>query len=587
MGALQRAIDTIRKQLAGLSFTNWLLVACVVALAIALLAFVAMFSAKPSSVELLQSATLTEKQRAAEQLAGVGIAATLDAGRLMVPDSKSLAARQFLAQSGNLPKDRALYFETLITKQNWMNSRQQNEQSYRIALQNELGRMIEGFDVVESANVLMEIPESQGLGAAMRKPTTAVSVKSRSGRAIPQAVVDGIANVVAGSVAGLTPDHIAITDATTGAKRTISSDESQASLLALDNAQRVEMQTRDKIEGFLSYIPGVQVAVTASVDVSRSVAEVQSYLPEKQGSVQLTKKTTTTTNNTSEAGGGSAVPGVEANQAADITRGGAGAGAGAKSENSDETVENENKFGSRTERIVDPKGQSTAVAVSVSVPKGYVVRLMEEAGAGGGANGGAGGKAAAPADADVQKKFDAEVKPAIVALVTNHVRTMIAQANAKLKPEELAKVASDSVSVMMIPADIPPVTVAQSASLLGGLGGLGGGGGGGLLGGGLIEKGLLAVLSVAALGMMLSVVKKAGRKADTPTAEEIVGLPPALEGVAEVIGEADESETAMAGIEVGDEEMQAQKILEQVGELVEENPESAAKLVARWINVDE
>lgn len=581
MGALQRAIETIRRQLSGLKAAHWWLVVCVAVIAAMTLVLVAVFTSGASRVELLQSATLTEKQHAAEQLSQVGISAALDAGRLMVPESKSLAARQYLAQAGGLPKDRALYFETLISKQNWMNSRQQNEQNFRIALQNELGRMIEGFEGVDSASVLMEIPETQGLGAAMHKPTAAVSVKSRDGRPIPQRVVDGIANVVAKSVAGLDESHIAITDATTGAKRTVSSDESQASLLALDNAQRVESQAREKIEQFLSYIPGVQVAVTASVDVSRSVAEVQSYLPEKQGTVQLTKKTTTTTNNTSEASG-AAAPGVEANQTADITR--AGGSGGAKSENNDETVENENKFGTRTERIVDPKGQSTAVAVSVSVPKGYVVRLMEEA-AGGAANAAPGGKPTAPADADVQKKFDGEIKPAIVALVTNHVRTMIAQANAKLKPEELTQLASQSVSVMMIPTDIPPAAPAQSASLLGGLGG--GGGGGGLLSGGLIEKGVLAVLSLLAMGMMLSVVKKAGRKADTPTAEEIVGLPPALEGVAEVIGEADESETAMAGIEVGDEEMQAQKILEQVGELVEENPESAAKLVARWINVDE
>ncbi|MFA6043446.1 MAG: hypothetical protein WC718_00555 [Phycisphaerales bacterium] len=581
---MQRAIDTIRRQLAGLSLTHWIIVACLATIAVLTLVIVGNLSSNVANVELLQSATLVEKERAASQLTGVGIDAKFQDGKLVVPSARALAARQFLAQAGALPKDRALYFETLITKQNWMNSRQSNEQNYRLALQNELSRMVEGFNGVESATVLMEIPEAQGLGSTMRKPTAAVSVKSSSGQSIPQSVIDGIANIIAGSVAGLTVDHINITDAGTGAKRAISSDESQASLLALDNSQRVERQAREKIEQFLSYIPGVQVAVTASVDVTRSVAEVQSYLPEKNGTVQLTKKTTTTTNNSNEAAGGAAVPGVEANQAADITRG--AGGGGAKTENNDETVENENKFGSRTERIVDPKGQSTSVAVSVSVPKGYVVRLMQDSAASA-ANATPGAKPTTPPDADVQKKFDTDLKPSIIEQVSAHVRTMISQANAKLKPEELNKLVSESVTVAMIPADIPPNVVTQSASFLGGITGGGGAGGGGLISGGLIEKVALAVLSLIAMGMMLSVVKKAARKADTPTAEEIVGLPPALEGAAEVIGEADESETAMAGIEVGEGEMQAAKILEQVGELVEENPEGAAKLVSRWINVEE
>lgn len=577
MGALQRAIDTIRTQLKGLGATHWMIVALAVGVAILSLLLTVAYSARASRVEVLESATAAEKERAGGQLSNFGIQATLTGGRLMVPESEAIRARQVLAQAGGLPKDRALYFETLISKQNWMNSRDSNKQNYRIALQNELARMIEGFGAGYAATVVMEIPDAEGFGASMRKPTAAVSVKSSSGQAIPQAVIDGIANVVAGSVAGLSADRINITDAGTGARRTVSSDESQASLLALDNAQRVERQAREKIEDFLRYIPGVQVAVTASVDVTRSVSEVQSYMPEKQGTVQLTKKTTTTTNNSNEASG-AAVPGVEANQAADITR--AGGSSGSKTENNDEVVENENRFGTRTERIVDPKGQSTSVAVSVSVPKGYVVRLMQEGAASAGGAAPAGGTTA-PAEADVLKKFDADVKPSIIALISPHVRTMIAQANAKLPAEELTKLLSDSVSVAMIPGDIPPVVAAQSAGLLSV------GGGGGLLSGGLIEKVALGVLSLVAMGMMLSVVKKAGRKADTPTAEEIVGLPPSLEGAADVIGEADEGETAMAGIEVGEGEMQAAKILEQVGEMVEENPESAAKLLSRWIAVDE
>jgi len=87
--------------------------------------------------------------------------------------------------------------------------------------------------------------------------------------------------------------------------------------------------------------------------------------------------------------------------------------------------------------------------------------------------------------------------------------------------------------------------------------------------------------------MMLMLVRKAGRAVETPSAEELVGMPPTLDAQADVVGEADEGDTAMAGIEVGDDQMQSQQLLEQVGELVEKSPESAAKLIGRWISVEE
>jgi flagellar biosynthesis/type III secretory pathway M-ring protein FliF/YscJ len=97
----------------------------------------------------------------------------------------------------------------------------------------------------------------------------------------------------------------------------------------------------------------------------------------------------------------------------------------------------------------------------------------------------------------------------------------------------------------------------------------------------------LGALSIVAMGMMIMMVRKAGSRGDQPTAEELVGLPPALETEADVVGEAEEGDTAMTGIEVDEAEMQSQKVLEQVAEVVEQNPGQAAKLVARWINIDE
>ncbi len=63
-----------------------------------------------------------------------------------------------------------------------------------------------------------------------------------------------------------------------------------------------------------------------------------------------------------------------------------------------------------------------------------------------------------------------------------------------------------------------------------------------------------------------------------------MGLPPQLDAADAVIGEADEGDTPMAGIEVDEDQVQAQKMLEQVEELVQQSPETAARLLNRWID---
>jgi flagellar M-ring protein FliF len=569
MEALRRTFATIQKQLGSLSGAHKVIVGCACVIVLLALALVVVLGGRPTRVELLPGATQEDQQRAKAHLDTLGIETAWDsAGRLVVPQKDAARASSVLARSNLLPNDKALYFENLLARQSWMNSRQVNDQAFRIALENELARMVGDINGVESARVRIDIPEVRGLGAGVRTPKASVTAKSADGRALSQGVVDAIAGVVEGSIAGLRLEHVTVIDAGSGAKRSVTTDASSSPTLAMEHAAKVEAQTSRKLQELLAYIPGVVVAVTASVDVTRSTAQVQSYLPSGQGSVAIEKKTSEVTTSSSESSG-AAAPGVQANQTADITRSGAGSGTASKS--AEETVENEVRIGSRTETIIDPRGQSTSVAVSVNVPTGYVSRLLESGGA------------SKPDAKAVRDHFDQEVRPSIVAVLQPHLRAMVSQAHASLPPQQLKAMIEESISVSLVPGDIPADTV-QAAGILSSLGGASGGVGGL---GGLIEKGVLAVLALFAVGFMAMLVRRSGKRAETPTAEELVGLPPALETVGDVVGEADEGEAALAGIEVNESEMEAAKRLEQVGEMVGSNPDAAARLVRRWINIEE
>ncbi len=582
MEFLRRTLATIQKQLGPLSATHKLLIGTVLIVLLMTLFIVSQYTGKQSVEEVLPGATAAQLDAAAAQLEAAGIATTREGAKLMVESGMRGRAISALGERGMLPNDKAIMFENILSKSNWMNSRQQNEQTYINALANELAARIADFRGVKSAAVFLDIPEPTGFGAQLRKPSASVTVTTDSGQALSQAMVDAVAGFVAGSRSGLTIDRVSIIDAGSGRQRKATTDEESLPATFMEHAGFVEAQTREKLLGLLSYIPGVSVAVTAHVDVTRSRAEVRTNMPEKQGTISLRRKETETVDSSTQAGPG-AEPGFGANQTADINRGPVAA-AGNKSDTSSTTTEYENHVGTRTETIIDPKGHATRVAISVVVPQGYVARLVQAAK---GDDAAAGAEKAVPSDEELGQRFAVE-KKRIIDSITPHVKAMIAKADETMTEESLRLIVQDSIDVAMVPVDVPPGLEVSAAGMFGGLRSTGGGGGGGIgefIGGGLFDKAVLALLSVAALFMMAMMVRKVSIRREMPTAEELVGLPQTLETETDLVGEAEEVEAALSGIEVGEQELQDKKILEQVEALVETEPESSAKLLARWVEM--
>jgi hypothetical protein len=287
--------------------------------------------------------------------------------------------------------------------------------------------------------------------------------------------------------------------------------------------------------------------------------------------VAVPKRETSNTKLDTQASSGSE-PGVRANTQVNISSGGA---SGTKSEEKQEDTEFATAIGVEHREIDDPRGMPTRLAATITVPRAHIMGLLErEAPAPAAAGGGA--PAAAPSEADIQARFDKE-KAAIAEAAKVHLHAQKADG-------------SDAAGEVV-------VLLASSGGWAGSGNGGGAGGGGGTMGGGtfgtiwamgggMIDKAVLGALAVVALGMMLLMVRKAGRRIEMPTAEELVGLPPALDARSDLVGEADETETAMPGIEVGEEEIKATKMRESVSEFIKENPDSASKLLNRWIAVE-
>ena len=317
-----------------------------------------------------------------------------------------------------------------------------------------------------------------------------------------------------------------------------------------------------KLEGLLSYIPGVIVAVTAEVDVSRVSEQTRAHLKEGEGTVSVLKSEQTTSIQQSGEATGSE-PGVRSMQGADINQGTSESASGSTQEEAD--TEFETAIGTTVRDLVDPRGMPTMLAASVNVPEAFVVELLRQE------NPPAEGEEPENPTAEAIAARFADIRTQIEQLVKPHLKTR-GDSNALVEGE---------VQVAMVPTKV-----------LAGLGGAPSGGGVlGLIGGGagdsLLDTALLGGLALVSLTMMVMMVRRSAKKVELPTAEELVGVPPVLESDSDLVGEAEEGEGALAGIEVGDEDVERNKMLDQIAELIQAEPQKAANLLGRWMAAGE
>lgn len=558
MESLRSVISTIGTYLRRMTPTHRLLVASMAVIVALSLGLVALWSGRSGMVELLPGSGGADLQRAGEALRSAGVRHEVRGGRLLVSPQERDRALAVVGEAGRLPTDSAQLFKNILERQTWHTSRQQSEQLYLVDLQTLLARVISKFRGIESANVVLHLPQASNLGSAAPRPTASVTVWTASGEPLPQTTVDAIAAVVAGAHAGLDRSRIRVVDGSTGRERRPTGEGDVIPGTYLEQAGKVEQQTREKLFDLLAHIPGVRIAVTAQVDVTRVSAQVQKHFEVGEGTLNLVKRETGMRTSTQSAAS-SAEPGVRSNVGLDVNT---GLGGGARTEQSETTEEFDGHVGKRVESIVDPRGMATMLVASIAVPRGYIAGLIRRSGGG----------EAEPADDEIERAFARE-QARIIEAVRPHLKTRTAD----------GAVVEGEVAVSLIPVDVASGSApGAGAGLLGAIAG-GGVGLGGVVTG-VLDKIILGALALVAFVMMVMTVRRGSRPAALPEAEEIAGVPPTLETKSDLIGEADESETPMAGIEVDEQAVQSQKMLDQVGELVREDPEVAAKLITRWVS---
>ncbi|HUT60458.1 MAG TPA: FliG C-terminal domain-containing protein [Phycisphaerae bacterium] len=211
------------------------------------------------------STGLSDEQldEARDALTGRGIHAETRSGRLLVPEPRLQESRQVLDELGLAAGDAEPAFERLSDSDSIWSTQSQLAKRWQAAKMASLGRLIRRFPAVRSATVILAEGTHQRLIGQGRAPTASVAVELSPGQRMTDELAAAIADLVAGSVAGMRRHDVRIVDST-GRSHRLPEDDF-AGNRALREISAAETYLRSKIRRGIRHVaePIIEVEVNA------------------------------------------------------------------------------------------------------------------------------------------------------------------------------------------------------------------------------------------------------------------------------------------------------------------------------------
>ena len=238
-------------------------------------------------------------------------------GSISVPADKVYQVRMQMAGKG-IPQGEGVGFE-IFDKANFGISDFVQHANYTRAVQGELARTISQLDQVESARVMIVMPENRLLAGDGRKPTASVFVRVKGNGQLPQSAVNSIRFLVANSVEGLQANSVSVVD---NQGNVLSQNQENDSVAGLSDNQlgarrNLEQYLTKKAEGMLEKVLGpgqAVVRVSADINWDTVTKTEEKFDPDSKVERSTTINDDTTESTISPTGGS---PGSSANGSGD------------------------------------------------------------------------------------------------------------------------------------------------------------------------------------------------------------------------------------------------------------------------------
>src|SRR5436190_6074808 len=204
-------------------------------------------------------------------------------GRTVRVASDKLAEVRIQLASQGLPESGRIGFE-IFDRTNFGLTNFQEQVNYQRALEGELARSIMTLAEVEAARVHLVLAKESLFQTADEQTKASVILKFKNGRALSPAAAQGIVNMVASAVKGLTPEKVVLIDYRGKILSRNESGDSGLSAPQLDARQRVETELTQKIVQILEPAVGqgkVRPQVSIVMNFQQVEETVEQYDPQR------------------------------------------------------------------------------------------------------------------------------------------------------------------------------------------------------------------------------------------------------------------------------------------------------------------
>jgi type III secretory pathway lipoprotein EscJ/flagellar biogenesis protein FliO len=217
-----------------------------------------------------------------------------DGGRVWVPRSRQSAYMRALVDAEALPREFGGSLRRALEKNSPWQSRAVQDELLRVATQEELSLVICSMPGIERAAVLYDTESHHNLEGGGPAKTASVNVRTQPDMELDPARVQAIRVLVSASIAGLTPERVAVTDLRSGRVYVgpieTDADRETAAIAGADPAlaRKIahEHHLATKVRQALAFLKGATVDVSVEFDV----AEIDTLpLPPGPESVQGTR----------------------------------------------------------------------------------------------------------------------------------------------------------------------------------------------------------------------------------------------------------------------------------------------------------
>jgi len=189
---------------------------------------------------------------------------------IYVPRGEEAAYMGALAAGQALPRNFGSALRAAIDKDTMFMSNRQRDQLIKIATQDELALIIRSMSGIESASVLYDVESRSGFNQ-QKQITASVSVKPAGNGQLDEARVSAIRHLVAGAIAGLKPENVIVSDLNGrtyyGNPESNGGGGEENSYVSLKRIYEHDLKA--KILSVLCFIPNVTVELSVVLDRER------------------------------------------------------------------------------------------------------------------------------------------------------------------------------------------------------------------------------------------------------------------------------------------------------------------------------